>query len=327
MTRLTDLISDGAHVPAVPLIGYPGVYLNGTTIKQNVHQADVHLSTLQAIHERFEPDGLFFLMDLSVEAGALGLAVRFPEMDSPTVVEHPVHELADLERLADVDVLADARLQSFVQTMRGMTQSLDTLLGAYVIGPFSLAGLLMGATEAVMASMLQPELLHATLRLATDVIVAYLGALEAAGAQMVAILEPSGSLLAPHQFDDFCGRYVKEVLTTMQSASILHICGQTTKHLEAMVATGAQGLSLDSYVDFPRAAECVPDELVLIGNLDTVTVMNQMDADEVYRTARDLVAEMKIHPNFVLSSACDLPLETPHENIDALVRAGKEAVR
>ena len=50
--------------------------------------------------ERFQPDGLFCLMDLSVEAGALGLEVLFPEMDTPTVVEHPVRTRADLERLS-----------------------------------------------------------------------------------------------------------------------------------------------------------------------------------------------------------------------------------
>jgi len=325
LSKLLDLISGNGRVMAIPLLGYPGVHLNGTTIKDNVQRADVHASTLQAIQERFAPDGLFCFMDLSVEAGALGLEVLFPKMDSPTVAEHPVRTLEDLERFQGSDILGDARLQGFVETVRRMAASGETLLGAYVIGPFSLAGLLMGAGEAALATLADPATVEAALRLTTNCIAPYVQALEQAGADMVAILEPSGGLLSPRHFERFCGRYVRELITGMHSASILHICGQTTRHLEAMAATGAQGLSLDSSVSFPDAARRLPADVALIGNLDTVTVMNQMNAREVYGAASDLIAAMAPFPNFILSSACDLPLETPHENIDAMLQAARDA--
>ncbi len=322
---LYDLCTARPSVLAIPLVGYPGVHLTGTTIKQNVQQPAVHWQTMQALYERFQPDGLFCLMDLSVEAGALGLDVLFADMDSPTVSEHPVKTAADLERFRGCDILADARLQGFVAAVGHMAVELDTLVGGYVIGPFSLAGLLLGATEAVMATITEPELLQATLRLATDAIKPYVWALEAAGADMVAILEPSGSLLAPYQFETCCGAYVREIVAEMQGASILHICGQTTHLLDAMAATGAQGLSLDAMVSLPDAAARLPSELVLIGNLDTVQVLGQKGPREVYRAASDLIAAMAPHRNFVLSSACDLPPETPHENIDALLQAARDA--
>jgi uroporphyrinogen decarboxylase len=325
LSKLLDLISGYGRAMAIPLLGYPGVYLNNTTIKDNVHNADVHVSTLQAIQENFAPDGLFCFMDLSVEAGALGLEVLFPEMDSPTVVGHPVRTRADLERFEGIDILGDARLQSFVETMRRLAAMDGPLIGGYVIGPFSLTGLLMGASEAALATMTDPATVEAALRLATNCIARYVQALEQAGADMVAILEPSGGLLSPHHFEHFCGRYVRELIAGMRSASILHICGQTTRHLEAMAATGAQGLSLDAAVDFPAAAQRISQAVALIGNLDTVTVMNQMNAREVYGAASDLIAAMAPFPNFILSSACDLPLDTPHENIDAMLQAARDA--
>ena len=179
----------------------------------------------------------------------------------------------------------------------------------------------------VMATILDPDLLQAALRLATAVILPYVRALEDAGADMIAILEPSGSLLSPRRFGAFCGQYVAEIIAAMRVMPILHICGQTTHLLDGMIATGAQGLSLDSAVYFPQAIQRLPDDMVLIGNLDTVVVMNQMAPREVYQTATDLIAAMAPHPNFILSSACDLPLDTPHENIDALLQAALDARR
>ncbi|MEN6479430.1 MAG: uroporphyrinogen decarboxylase family protein [Anaerolineales bacterium] len=325
MNRLFTQIQDLGHVPVVPLLGYPGVYLNHTTIRENVQCAATHLATVRALHERFPADGQFCLMDLSVEAGALGLPVIFPDMDSPTVSAHPVHTLDDLAPFRGRNLLDDARLQTFVETVRGMAAELDTLVGAYVIGPFSLAGLLMGASEATLATLLSPELVHAVLRLCTDVLLPYVRALDDAGADMIAILEPSGSLLSPRLFRPFCGEYVAELVAAMRAMPILHICGRTTPLLEAMAATGAYGLSLDSAVSLPQAAERLPGDLVLIGNLDTVTVFNQLDPRGVYRAARDLIDAMAPHPNFILSSACDLPLDTPHGNIDALLEAARDA--
>ncbi len=323
--KLVDLIAAQRGVMCIPLLGYPGVPLTDSTIRQNVQQPEQQWETMLALDERFRPDGQFCLMDLSVEAGALGLEVLFADMDSPTVVEHPVKSMADLDRFRGRDVLADARLQGFVETVRRMASELNTLVGGYVIGPFSLAGLLLGATEAVIATITEPELLQSTLRLATDVIKPYAQALAAAGADMVAILEPSASLLAPRQFEDYCGAYVREIVSSLRTASILHICGQTSHLLDGMAATGAQGLSLDAMVSLPDAARSLPEELVLIGNVDAVQVMVSKPPHEVYGIARDLITAMAPHRNFILSSACDLPPETPHANIDALLQAARDA--
>jgi len=263
-------------------------------------------------------------MDLSVEAGALGLEVRFSDSDSPTVVEHPVHSLADLDRFNGRSVLADARARGFVATVQQMAAEFDTLVGAYAIGPFSLAGLLMSASQATIATIEDPELLHAVLRMATAMVLPYIHALEDAGADMIAILEPTGSLLSPRSFDLFCGQYVREIVASMRTPSILHICGQTNHLLDRLVATGAQGLSLDSAVDLPDAARRVPKDVVLIGNLDTVRVMCEQSPAEVYASTAALLEGMAPFDNFILSSACDLPLQTPLENIEAMIQAAHD---
>ncbi|MCE5260182.1 MAG: uroporphyrinogen decarboxylase family protein [Chloroflexi bacterium] len=323
MAKLIDTAKGWGRQMVIPLMGFPGIQLNGSTLKQNTFNWGTQFSTVFALERRFHPDGMFFFMDLSVEASALGLPVRFPLDESPSVEEHLVRTAGDLARFTNNDILSDGRVAVFVETMRLMSRYMDTLNGGYVIGPFSLAGLLMGASEAAIASVTDPALLHEVLRFCSGVISRYARALVRAGADMIAILEPSASFLSPALFREFPLRYLQEIMSTLDCVSILHVCGQTTHLLDPMVETGAHALSLDAMVDFPAAVKRIPEDVVLIGNLDTVQVMNQLSPNQVYAAAHELITAMEPYPNFILSSACDLPAETPLENIHAMIDAAR----
>ena len=65
------------------------------------------------------------------------------------------------------------------------------------------------------------------------------------------------------------------------------------------------------------------EDVFLIGNIDPVKVFLQSNEEEVERETAKLLEKMKAVPNFILSSGCDIPLETPPENISAFFRAGR----
>src|SRR5690554_757601 len=68
-----------------PLLGFPGVELIGSNIKLAQQNFGVHFQAIKELVNRFEPDLIFPLMDLSVEANALGRYTLFPQEDSATV--------------------------------------------------------------------------------------------------------------------------------------------------------------------------------------------------------------------------------------------------
>ncbi|MDI7247232.1 MAG: uroporphyrinogen decarboxylase family protein [Bacillota bacterium] len=407
MPRLIDLVRIAGRRLVVPLLGYPGAQLTCSSLKQNEFNPVLHCESICRLVDRFSPDAAFFMMDLSVEAGALGLPVRYPLYESPTVEEHPVRSLADLEAFKVLDPLDDALVQARIRAMELMKERLDVPRGGYVIGPFTLAGLLMGASELAMATITDPDLVHGVVGFCTDVCVRYARALAAAGADMIAILEPTATFLSPQAFDTFCGAYIRGLITevtgnpgmtgaapagdvaggtdatggragagartatgttdaadkadaagvrngsesagierttgatgsasranapdiagprradAMTPMMILHICGDTSHLVRNMCATGAHGLSLDSPVDFARAAREADPEVVLIGNVDPVGVMVQETPDGVRRAVRALLDMMEPYENFILSTGCDLPYETPFENIDAFMKEGR----
>jgi len=321
--RLHQLLSGGARPAVAPLVGYPGAMLTGTSLRENLFDTSRHVESLRAIHKRWRPDVMFPMMDLAVEAGALGLPVRFPEEESPSVEHHPVSSSHDLEPLREADLLSDPRLCTFLDTVRSLAEFPDTLPGAYVVGPFTLAGLLMGASEVAVATIRQPKLVHELLAFATARIHQYAEACIEAGAKLIVYLEPTAVLISPQAFASFPGPYLTELLNTQRAHTVLHICGNTTPLLPEMCKTGVEGLSLDAAVDFAQAASLVPPSIVLIGNIDPVKTMGSRDPSIVAACVRNLQHAMSGQTNFLLSTGCDLPLETPLQNIDTFMEIGR----
>lgn len=320
---LADIVKKQNRLPVIPLMGFPGIQINGSSLKQNEFNWSIQFWTIFELVRHFQPDGVFMFMDLSVEANGLGLPVRFPLDESPSVEYPVVRTQEDLHRYYRVDILADGRTRVFIETMRLMARHLNILRGGYVIGPFTLAGLMMGATQTAMATIDDPDLLHEVLKLTTYVITRYANALARAGAHTIAILEPSAVMLSPRQFRQFSGDYVRRIIEQMEALPILHICGNATHLIDEMVATGAQGLSLDSLVDLASVAQAVSPEVVLIGNINPTAVMVDCSPQEAYTTTLALIEQMAPYSNFVLSTGCDLPPETPLANIRAFMDAGR----
>ncbi|WP_319559567.1 uroporphyrinogen decarboxylase family protein [Marispirochaeta sp.] len=312
---------------AAPLLGYPGVHLNKSSIKGNVFDAAVQIETLLALDRRFGQDILFTFMDLTAEAHAFGAPVIYREMESPSVAEHILHTREGLEQLENRFSLQDERLQVYIDTVRGLRDSgAPKPIAAYVSGPFTLAGLLMGANDIALNTVLEPEFVSSAVQCAAGAIRSYAGALKKAGADIIVILEPTAVMLSPEMFWDFSGVWTERLIGDLDSFSVLHICGNTEHLIPGMCKTGATALSLDSAVDLPSVAPDIPKETAIIGNIDPVGVMCQKDPGEVRERVLDLRRSMRDYYNFILSTGCDLPPETPAENISAFMEAGKASL-
>ncbi len=313
-----------------PLVGFPGLNITGCTIKLAQQNYGEHFRVLRAIAETLEPDVVFPLMDLAVEANALGRHTVFPKAEAATVVKD-VFSVDDLAAHEQTNISFDTRLLGYVETVKLMSIGLPRtiLKGAYVTGPYSLAALIMGADEAAMATLLHPDDLEAVCQFTTEKIQQYVQLLIAAGAQVVCILEPSAVMLGPDHFWRFSAAYVHHLVNSCRYtgvSTIYHTCGNTMHLVSKMAESGVDGVSLDSPaagVDLPAVAKSLPPEVVIMGNVNPTGALLHGRPAEVELETTELLRRMAPYPNFVLSSGCDLPQETPLENIHAFMRAGR----
>ena len=202
--------------------------------------------------------------------------------------------------------------------------------GAYVTGPYSLAALIMGASDAAMATVLRPDELHELCQFTTEKIQRYIRLLIAAGAQAICILEPSAVMLGPDHFCAFSANYVHHIVDSCKYtgvATIYHTCGNTMHLVGKMAEAGIDAISLDSPnagVNLPAVAKTLPSDVVIMGNINPTGVLLNGSPKDVKAEVNDLLKRMAPYPNFVLSTGCDLPQETPLENIHAFMQTGRQ---
>ncbi|MCF7802189.1 MAG: uroporphyrinogen decarboxylase family protein [Candidatus Marinimicrobia bacterium] len=330
LLELTNRTYEQKRRLVVPLLGFPGVRLCNTSIKIAQQNVNMHVRVLEALYREFKPDALFPLMDLSVEANALGRYVDFPTDDSSTVPAQPF-DFEELNQLEAVDLDGDGRVWAYAETVRKMRQRLpsDVLMGAYVTGPYTLAALINGAENTALATLTRPDELRQLCEIATDNISKYVQRLISAGADMICILEPSAVMLGPNEFEAFSARYIRKLATVCQDRNtpvILHICGDTRHLIPSMAAIGVDALSLDSPangINLPSILEQVNPSTVLIGNVDPVQEIVQGTPESIREAVQTLLEGFAGKPNFILSTGCDIPLEASLENIHSFMKAGR----
>ncbi len=311
-----------------PLLGFPAVKAAGTTIKLAQQNAEEHMKVIRRIQKIWSPDVIFTLMDLSVEANALGRETYFPPFEAATVAGMDYKMERDLSVLENINILDDGRLQSYAETLRRMKKELpeNTLRAAYVTGPYTLAGLIMGTENAAIQALADPEDFHKLCQMCREKILDYTRLLIESGAQMVAVLDPSAMMLSPDLFRKFALEYVNPITVLCHEhdvAAILHVCGNTEHLLGEMNVSGVDALSLDSDVDFTKAAKVIDEKIVLIGNLCPTGKIMSGSPNDVRQDVEKLLDSMENVPNFILSTGCDLPPEVPEENVSAFMKAAR----
>lgn len=311
---------------AMPVMTHPGIEQLGHTVREAVTNGEVHAAATRWLAEHTPSVAASVIMDLTVEAEAFGADVLFPEDEIPTVTGHMLDSAADIRQLR-VPSLAAGRVPEYLKACVLAHRDIsDRPVFAGCIGPFSLAGRLYDMSEIMVLTMTDPASAHELLRKCTLFILRYVAALKATGVDGVLMAEPAAGLLSDKDCRTFSSDYVRQIVDVVQDDGflfILHNCGNTGHCTEAMIATGAKALHLGNKCSLREVAEKAPADVLVMGNLDPVSVFKQATPDEVRRATHELIADTRQFPNVVISSGCDTPPHTPMANI----RAFFEAVR
>lgn len=313
------------RTPVVPLVGLFSTQASGIPISEVLRTPEKQSKSLLFALERYQYDGVFNVMDLTVEAEALGAEVTYPSHGFPYIQNHPFKDLDSIHGL-DIYETAESRLSVFAEATRNLVQAVGGthLVSSYVIGPFTLLGHLVGVEHLLERTIDEPEKVQVSVESCVKILSPYVSELIDAGAHNIVLLEPtaSSSVISPAYFNSYSAPYVKMMIDEIHSEgayATLHICGNTNKIIESMSNTGANALSIDSSVDLV-AAKNSSKRATLIGNVDT-TLLLQGTPQEVSSSAQRCIESAASGGGFILSSGCDIPIETPPANLEALVHA------
>ena len=164
----------------------------------------------------------------------------------------------------------------YLDTVTALKDGLKIPLGAYVIGPFTLAGEIAGAENVATATITDPVFVEELLEFTTDVIKDYASPSPSEGLILSSSSNPLQWSCPLASSTSFSLPWVSAVAGAIRESGafpVLHICGNTTHLIPGMARANIDGLTLDSPVDIPAQIAMVPSDIVLIGNVDPVGTM------------------------------------------------------
>lgn len=317
-----------SRVPVVPLAVHFCARVTGATLDHYTRDPAALAEAVIAYHRRFRPDAVILSADTWVSAQAMGAAVGPIGAQQPWggLGEPRVRTLADVKALPEPDVARQGRYPLMLGALRRIVAGVGretAVVACFDQYPFSLAAALMGLNELMLAVHDDPALVQALMERCHRFGLAYGRALAETGADLLTGGDSPAGLIGPERYREFAWPWERRLIADLKAATgrpvSLHICGNAEPILADMARTGADVLEIDYRTDLAFAARTVGPGVTLWGNLDPVAVLAQGTPTTVRTAARQALTAMSGHNRFILGSGCTLAVETPFENVEALI--------
>ena len=322
-----ELIAAPVKKP-LPLLSFPCTQLMGVTVQQLVKDAALQAQGMKLVADRIPSAAAVSLMDLSVESEAFGASVRFSEGEVPTVVGALICDEDDADALK-IPPVGAARTGLCVEAISGAVRLItDRPVLAGVIGPYSLASRLMDVSETMIYCYDEPDMVHTVLEKATAFLIDYCCAFRDAGANGVVMAEPLAGMLSPNLAREFSHPYVKKIVDAVQTDTfcvIYHNCGNNVPLMTGDIyGLGALGYHFGDAIDMMTVLPQAPADVLVMGNVSPSAQFRGGTPESIAAVTKELMGSCGKYSNFVISGGCDIPPQSPWENIDAFFRAAME---
>lgn len=269
-------------------------------------------------YARIECIKLPFCMTIEVEA--LGAPINFGTVDTlPTEVAHIYNHPNELN--IPPDFFDRNRVPAVLKAITKLRQRYDTEVAivSSIVGPFALGGKLFGFDNFFPWIIDHPDYVHQIMDKLTGLAIKYANAQVEAGADAILIGEAtcSGDLISPYTYRDFVAPYHRRLCSAITAPAILHICGNSTRHIPYLAQTGAAGYSFDEGADITVAREHLKGKVALAGYVPTIDPLLQGTPEAVYQYSLECLG----NEVDILAPGCSLPQHVTFDNLAAINRA------
>lgn len=282
----------------------------------------------------FGMDAIIMFSDILIPVEAMGIPVTFEEKRGPVLVE-PIRVGDDIKRLKRPDPEKD---MAFVMTLlkrlkahlaEGDTNPDGTALIGFAGAPWTMASYMVeGGTSRHHIHLKQwmlenPKTLHQLLQHTTLVVIDYLKAQIAAGAQALQVFDTWAGLLTQAQYREFALPYQQQIFEALSVPNMLYV--QHSGHLlELMAETGTNGISLDWLTPLAEARQRVGPNLVLQGNLDPVALFTNPAV--LTPMVNTMVSQGMANGPYIFNLGHGILPQTPVSNVKHVVDLVKHSV-
>lgn len=317
------------RTPVSPLIMTFAAKLAGISYGQYCLHGELMAQAQLECIRRFGYDSVNVTSDAVRESQTLGAPVFWQDDDVPAGSEEPfIKSRDDLKKLRLPDPLGNNRMHEQVKALRLLQQELGEgeVVYGWVEAPFQESAMLRNINYLMTDVYDDPQLVHDLMRFSMEMELEFGLAQIEAGARFIGVGDAIATLISPKHYEKFNFPYLAELITKLQKAGArvkYHACGNTKALLPLFRQLKADILNLDSLVDLAGVKQMMGDEVCIKGNLDPVRVLLNGTPESITEAVRQCIEIGGRGGGFILSPGCEVPRDTPVENLEAFIQAAK----
>ena len=273
-----------------------------------------------AVVRAFNIDQISAISDPWREANAYGLAFDYPEQGVGKPRELLIKVPEDIKKLKTLDIAASKRMQQRVDSVASMAAEIGethSVLG-WIEGPLAEYADLRGVQDTMFDLIDKPDMYHQAAEIIIQNEIDFAIAQIRAGADMIGIGDAVASLVGAELYQSHVLPLEKKLVDAIHDAGglvKLHICGNINSIIGLMAKTGVDIIDVDWMVPLDQAREKVGPDITLCGNFDPSSVLLQGTPQIVADAATECIQKGGLR--FILMPGCEVPQNTPEENIRA----------
>lgn len=320
------------RVPAAVLDGYAWIAKHSGMSFDDMFNMEPERAA-DFIAEKYEQFGSDMIYANAQASGAVR-EVMGGKMDfsvkgaNPVVKKSSLGEIGDIKNFTVREVYEKAINHRLFKSLAGQLEALNKKCGgeklilAFGTGPLTTAAGMVGMEKLMMGLYEDPQGIRRLADFSVELTKMLFDYQIAHGATAVSIADPVSSvnLISQEFFEQYTMPGLREICAEERrhgAPIMLHICGDATTRLEPLKSIDIDMFSVDR-VDMAQALETARGHYAVFGNLDTVEYMLSGSQEMVMERSKELCKLAGHEGGFILAPGCDLPPDTPLENIRAM---------
>jgi uroporphyrinogen decarboxylase len=231
----------------------------------------------------FGVDAAVLFADIMLPLEPMGVSLEI-QPDVGPIIHHPIRTRADVDRLRMIDPAAEVGfVMDAIRLVRSELAGQQAVIG-FSGSPFTLACYLIEGRPsrdfAIAKAFMyrEPAAWHALMAKLAEVVIRYLNAQVAAGAQVVQVFDSWVGALSPTDYVTYVQPYLARIFESVHGAPTIHFGTGTAALLELMADAGGDVIGVDARQSLDLAWQRVGFERGIQGNLDAARLLAGWDA-------------------------------------------------
>ncbi len=313
--KILDVINRQRHFAIFPIVCADHcAHLLKMNFAEVAYDGEKIAQVLEYGYNFYQYDMVLVFVDPYVEAEALGCKVEF----------NPYPRLLRSSELIGKNFIKGAHFNSsknrtgeIIKAAKILKNRIDVPVFVSIKGPFSLASFIAGIDSFLRMLLKDEKKAKTIIDLALQFQLDYLERLFSIGVNIF-IGDPlaSCSVISSKIFEQFAFEPIRRLVNKIKEKGFtvgIHICGETKPILSMLDSLNADILSIE---------DIRPETKTLkMGGVKTDTILNGDQEKIKYE-----IKEALKHPYLILSTSCDVPIETKPESIKAIIAFQKRSL-